>query len=358
MKLSKVFGIVLSLHVGVILLVMFQPSCQTTGGGSKVSENGSPDAPQPEESFNQAVEGVDEPLDEEGTEPGNLADEYTAPKRPQAGELIVPKESSSVNEVTPGLIVPREAKVLPLDLKPADLAIYKVVRGDTLWGIARKNNVSLAALLNANPNLDKSGRLSIGQEIMIPAVSSSNASNLTVKSTVGNSQSSTSGNTYTVAKGDTLSRIARSLNVRLSELLRENGMSMSSIIKPGQVLVVPGGSNSPSTGSSSEIDATPRVVPSGATTHTVAKGENLSRIASIYGVSVAQIMEWNGLSNPSLIRAGQPLIVSQGQSSNGIESNALKVENKVEKVPAEEAGSLEDFFNDTSNEDRPIIDAP
>ena len=29
MKLTKIFGIVLSLHVGVILLVMFQPSCQT-----------------------------------------------------------------------------------------------------------------------------------------------------------------------------------------------------------------------------------------------------------------------------------------------------------------------------------------
>ena len=30
MKLTKIFGIVLSLHVGVILLVMFQPGCQTT----------------------------------------------------------------------------------------------------------------------------------------------------------------------------------------------------------------------------------------------------------------------------------------------------------------------------------------
>ena len=31
MKLTKLFGIVLSLHVGIILLVMFQPGCQTTG---------------------------------------------------------------------------------------------------------------------------------------------------------------------------------------------------------------------------------------------------------------------------------------------------------------------------------------
>ena len=37
MKLTKIFGIVLTLHVGVILLVMFQPGCQVLkkmrGGG-------------------------------------------------------------------------------------------------------------------------------------------------------------------------------------------------------------------------------------------------------------------------------------------------------------------------------------
>ena len=37
MKLTKIFGIVLSLHVGVILLVMFQPGCQTIE--KKDSEN-------------------------------------------------------------------------------------------------------------------------------------------------------------------------------------------------------------------------------------------------------------------------------------------------------------------------------
>ena len=53
MKLTKIFGIVLSLHAGVILLVMFQPSCQmskkkasTTSDDSnkEVSSGQSPDA--------------------------------------------------------------------------------------------------------------------------------------------------------------------------------------------------------------------------------------------------------------------------------------------------------------------------
>jgi hypothetical protein len=38
MKLTKIFGIVLSLHVGVILLVMFQPSCQTVDKKKESSE--------------------------------------------------------------------------------------------------------------------------------------------------------------------------------------------------------------------------------------------------------------------------------------------------------------------------------
>ena len=55
MKITKVFSIVLSLHVGVILLVMFQPSCQTAGvrqGSEKPESNSSIS---PDQSFNQAL---------------------------------------------------------------------------------------------------------------------------------------------------------------------------------------------------------------------------------------------------------------------------------------------------------------
>ena len=356
MKLSKVFGIVLSLHVGVILLVMFQPSCQTTGGKANVPTD--EHTGNAEESFNQAIEGIDEPLIDDATKEDKKPDEFAAPKRPVPGELIVPQEPAS-DLSAPGIIVPSEQKVYPLDLKPSDLAIYNVVRGDTLWGIARKNGVSLANLLKANPNLDKSGRLSIGQEIMIPGkTETSTVSTLNeVTQTTANVQM---GNTYSVVKGDTLSRIARILNVRLSELLRANNLSMSSIIKPGQTLNVPINSNGQVSEITQDVQSTPVIVPPGATTHTVKKGDNLSRISSIYGVSVTQIMDWNGLSNPSLIRVGQPLIVSQSQEQGtaSIEPDAPAQKNNTQVVPADEGGSLQDFFNDASTEDRPIIDAP
>lgn len=43
--------------------------------------------------------------------------------------------------------------------------------------------------------------------------------------------------------------------------------------------------------------------------HTVRRGENLTRISRIYGVSVWQIAQVNGIYNPSLIFVGQVLCI-------------------------------------------------
>ena len=63
-----------------------------------------------------------------------------------------------------------------------------------------------------------------------------------------------------------------------------NGMNSQSIIRPGQTLILPGASSIavPST-------TKPTVVPPGATTHVVKKGENLTRIAGIYGVRLLKL---------------------------------------------------------------------
>ncbi|MCX7670282.1 MAG: LysM peptidoglycan-binding domain-containing protein [Anaerolineae bacterium] len=46
---------------------------------------------------------------------------------------------------------------------------------------------------------------------------------------------------------------------------------------------------------------------SGETIHVVERGETLARIAARYGVTVQQITELNGITNPNLIYTGQKL---------------------------------------------------
>ena len=230
-----------------------------------------------------------------------------------------------------------------------------MVRGDTLWGIARKNSITLSSLLASNPNLNKSSKLSIGQEIMIP---SGGVSSIPTPAIVPQATVTTEGaaGTYIVKSGDSLSRIARNNQVSLSSLMEVNGMNSRSIIRPGQTLILPGASSIavPST-------TKPTVVPPGATTHVVKKGENLTRIAGIYGVSIAQIMSWNGLTDAGKIRVGQSLVVSGSNSNATLTENISPPAKETNNVPdvTEPAGddSLQNFFKSTT-EDRPLIDAP
>lgn len=56
-------------------------------------------------------------------------------------------------------------------------------------------------------------------------------------------------------------------------------------------------------------------------THTVAQGDTLGSIASKYGVTVKQLIEWNKLSNPDALSLGQKLKVNVSSSSSSPSSS-------------------------------------
>ena len=140
MKLTKIFGIVLSLHVVVILLVMFQPGCQTVEKKPPATSENPPVKP----AFNGGLSnpGTADPEKAAAADSG-----LSAPTRPEPGEIIVPGLAPIVPAPVPEIEDPE-----PINLAPTDVTVYKVQRGDTLWAIARKNNVSLAQLLAGNPS--------------------------------------------------------------------------------------------------------------------------------------------------------------------------------------------------------------
>ncbi len=97
---------------------------------------------------------------------------------------------------------------------------YTVVRGDSLWSIARRYNVSVEDLINAN-NLDNL-TIYVGQELIIP--------------TGGVVDSPTI--THTVVKGDTLWNIAKRYNTTVDDIIRANNLS-STLLSLGQQLIIP-----------------------------------------------------------------------------------------------------------------------
>jgi spore germination protein len=94
-----------------------------------------------------------------------------------------------------------------------------------------------------------------------------------------------------VRKGETLSSIAAAHGIAVAELRRLNGLAAnSSLIRVGQSLRV-----------RPRQDAAP--TPGG--THVVRWGDTLSRIATAYGVRLADLLRLNQLTPHAIIRPGQ-----------------------------------------------------
>jgi LysM repeat protein len=109
---------------------------------------------------------------------------------------------------------------------------------------------------------------------------------------------------YTVQSGDTISGIASTFGLATASVLALNGLGWSSMIFPGQVLLLTGATASPD--AAPEAPAPPTTSSS---TYTVVSGDTISGIASAHGVTVAAVFAANGLSAASIIYPGQDLAI-------------------------------------------------
>ena len=146
---------------------------------------------------------------------------------------------------------------------------YVVKRGDTLYSIAKNNNVNLEDLINENNLTDY--ELYIGQILKIP----------------NNGNSSTT--TYTVQKGDTLYSIARRFNTTADNLRKTNQLT-SNTLSIGQTLKI-----------SENRDMFNNFMPN---SYTIEKGDTLYSIARKFNTTVNNIKEFNNLTD-NIISTGQ-----------------------------------------------------
>lgn len=131
---------------------------------------------------------------------------------------------------TPRPVKTQPIKVQPVAPPPPANRTVRVQKGDTLYKIAARNNVSIEQIKSAS-NL-KSTRLSIGQELTIPGA--------------GAPAPQSVATTYTVKRGDSFSRIARAHSISVQELQSANSTAKSNRLQPGQQLKIPGQADSQS----------------------------------------------------------------------------------------------------------------
>lgn len=125
--------------------------------------------------------------------------------------------------------------------------------------------------------------------------------------------------TYVVKSGDTLSHIARRYGTSVARLAQANGLTPTSRIRIGQTLKLPGGvAEGPAPARVAQAAAAPAAIAAPAQeTYLVRPGDSLALIAQRTGVSQRDLMAFNGLSNPNLVRSGQRLRLTAPAAAAG-----------------------------------------
>ena len=110
---------------------------------------------------------------------------------------------------------------------------------------------------------------------------------------------------YVVREGDTLSQIAELFGVTTNTIVWGNDLSRGNVIQPGQTLAI---------------------LPVSGITHTVKKGDTIGSIVKKYEGDVAEVLEFNGLSEDASLAVGDSVVVPYGvapQTAGSVSTRAI-----------------------------------
>ncbi|WP_423923975.1 LysM peptidoglycan-binding domain-containing protein [Frigoribacterium sp. 2-23] len=237
--------------------------------------------------------------------------------------VVLPAQTDDADPATSGVVDTAAAHAAP--------ASYTVVSGDTVAGIAGRFGLSTASVLALN-GLSWKSTIFPGQTLSLSSTSS--PAPVTAKPTSAPAAAST----HTIARGDTLSSIAKKYGVSTSALLSANGLGLSSIIYPGQSLAIPRGGSAAATPTAMvQAPAAPSAATGG---YTIRTGDTLASIAKATGTTVQSLLQANGLSWSSTIYAGKKLTIP-GATAVASAAPAVVIETAA-KTPFAPTTSLTD----------------
>lgn len=180
----------------------------------------------------------------------------------------------------PEMYTPADQMTLP------EFINYTVKKGDSLYSIAKANNIDVDTLIKDNSL--SSNTLSIGQNLKIRVMDGG-----VIEECIGPDYTPPDTQptiTYTVKKGDSLYKIANAYNTSVTAIMNLNNLTTNNL-SVGQQLKIPSSSTSLS-----------------GTTYIVKSGDNLYSIARRYNTTVDSIKKKNNLTSNNL-SIGQKLII-------------------------------------------------
>lgn len=255
---------------------------------------------------------------------GDAAAEPNPRRRGIRGVLNLPLAVVSTVAVTLGIVQPAEAAAQPAKRQakakaqtgstvratPAVAAStppseYVVVEGDTVSGVAERFGLATAEVLAFN-GLGWSSLIFPGQRLALPGGVAADAAPPAPAPAPEITK-------HVVVEGDTVSGIAAAYGLDVASVLSANGLAASSLIFPGEAIVLP----LPAAPAAPEQPAeqapppapAPPASPADGRSHVVVAGDTLSGIAAAHGVTVAELDAANGLGGSTLIVPGQVLVL-------------------------------------------------
>ncbi|MEO0565391.1 MAG: LysM peptidoglycan-binding domain-containing protein, partial [Chloroflexota bacterium] len=196
----------------------------------------------------------------------------------------------------------------PITSEFPNTLVHTVQSGNTVSGLADTYQSTVAAIRNAN-GLNANSLIFVGQQLVIPVASlpatpvptqGPEVIIVTATPSGGVGGPAPAGDVYVVRPGDTLSSISRTYNTTVAALAQLNGIVNANTILVGQQLQVPSGAS----GGPAQPTA-PSDTP--AQTYVVQPGDNLYRIALRFSVSLAELIDINGVVDANRIFVGQRL---------------------------------------------------
>lgn len=180
---------------------------------------------------------------------------------------------------------------------------YRIRKNETLSTVARKFNISINTLMEAN-SIHNPNKVVYGQKIIVPNLYEKFASS----SDSGSGSKSTKLSFYTVKNGDTIGEIAKTYKVSVNSIKKWNKLKSATSLQANQKLKIYSSKApdkkvviSKTEKSESNSENTKEIV------YIVKKGDTLWNIAKSHNISASEIIAINNISAKNSITPGDKL---------------------------------------------------